>query len=173
MQDECRRWNAQTEASWVKEASKLLKSTRSPSQASATNETSGMSETNASETSETCSKNSVETPTLDSLHTDLSSYNNDGRHVVLLRDTSALQCRRMTWLCELLVRHGSPQRFVSHPCCTAQGPGSLFHFSLCRCSLHLDTEQCARSPERRATARTLRVWNRLLRRPIFIFIVRI
>ena len=44
----------------------------------------------------------------------------------------------------------------------------LFHFSLCRYSLHLDTEQCARSPERRATARTLRVWNRLLRRPIFI-----
>ena len=38
MEDECRRWNAQTEATWVKEASKLLKSTRSPSQASATNE---------------------------------------------------------------------------------------------------------------------------------------
>jgi len=25
MQDECRRWNTQTEATWVKEASKLLK----------------------------------------------------------------------------------------------------------------------------------------------------
>ena len=58
------------------------KSTRSPSQASATSETSGMSETNASDTSETSSTSSVETLTPESLHTDLSSYNSDGRHVV-------------------------------------------------------------------------------------------
>ena len=59
-------------------------STRSPSQDSATSETSGKSETKASDTSETSSTSSVETLTLESLHTDLSSYNSDGRHVVHL-----------------------------------------------------------------------------------------
>ena len=70
-----------------------------------------------------------------------------------LRDTTALQRCRMTWLCELLVRHCS---LVSHPllqgsrprivCFDWENVSSLFHFSLCRYSLHLDTEQCARSP---------------------------
>ena len=65
MQDECRRWNAQTEATWVKEASKLLKSTRSSS----------LSDTNASDTSETSPTSNVETPTPESLQRGLSSYN--------------------------------------------------------------------------------------------------
>ena len=45
-----------------------------------TSEPSGTSETNASNTSETSSTSSV--GTLTRLHTDLSSYNSDGRHVV-------------------------------------------------------------------------------------------
>ena len=58
----------------------------------------------------------------------------------------------MTWLCELLVRHCC---LVSHPLLQGSRPrivcfdwasaSSLFHFSLCRYSLHLDTEQSARS----------------------------
>ena len=54
------------------------KSTRSPSQDSATSEPSGMS--GASDTSETSSTSSV--GTLTRLHTDVPSYNSDGKHVV-------------------------------------------------------------------------------------------
>ena len=56
------------------------KSTQSPSQDSATSEPSRMSETKASDASETSSTSSV--GTLTRLHTDVSSYNSDGKHVV-------------------------------------------------------------------------------------------
>ena len=96
MQEECRRWNAQTEATWVKEACKLLKldfqGLRTELEEDPDGEALTMDEwkqlcvemdrIEEFEDENDCENRSVETLTPESLPTDLSPYSSDGGHVV-------------------------------------------------------------------------------------------
>ena len=96
MQEECRRWNAQTEATWTKETCKLLKldfqRLRVELEEDPDGEVLTMEEwkqlcvdvdrIEEFEDENDCENSSVETLTPESLPTDLSPYSSDGGHVV-------------------------------------------------------------------------------------------